>query len=142
MKTRHSEQYRVNLVNTNRWKNSHIVIGVQLELFSWHTLLKSKDPNVFNNCKSNSPNNAMLTLFFNLKKINSKLLIGICIKYALCRPTTMSFFTHRRWRTSIFKKSAAPSLGCANFWPMNALGTIQLVSLRSPGTRFRKRNAH
>ena len=30
--------------------------------------------------------------------------------------------------------SAAPSLGCANFGPMKALGRIQLVPIRCPGT--------
>ena len=30
--------------------------------------------------------------------------------------------------------SAAPSLGCANFGPMKALGTSQLVPIKSPGT--------
>ena len=44
-------------------------------------------------------------------------------------------FTHRRWLASqktFF--SLAPSLGCANFGPMNALGTSQLVPISSPGT--------
>ena len=36
--------------------------------------------------------------------------------------------------------SAAPSLGCANFGPINALETIQLVPIRSPRTRSCQRN--
>ena len=54
-------------------------------------------------------------------------------------PVTMaknhSFFIQRHWRTSqknFF--SAAPSLGCAHFRPIKALGTSQLVPTRSPGT--------
>ena len=44
------------------------------------------------------------------------------------------FFTHRRFRTSQKTFSAASSLGCTNMGLRKALGTSQLVLIKSPGT--------